>query len=144
MLCHLLFLVTNESTVEQKASVKNLSPSDLKIFARTDFNLSELYKLKALRKQRYIEEHTYHNLTIIENIPTIIEAVPEYIDSSNITNRTSDVDVITNNSNANVIQKETFSKDLASSLSRAECNMVSENAIETFVAENENMDNYER
>ncbi|KAF2883356.1 hypothetical protein ILUMI_22858 [Ignelater luminosus] len=141
-----LLIVTNQSTVEQKASVKKLSPSDLKIFARTDFNLSELYKLKVLRKEKYVEEHTYHNLTIIENIPTIIETVPENIDSSNIINRTSDVDVITNNSNANVIQKDNFSSDLVSSLTRPECNTAlseSENYVERFVAENENLDNFE-
>lgn len=55
--------------VEQKATVQKLTPNDLKIFMATDLNLSELYKLKNLNSDsRHAEEHTYNNLTIIENI----------------------------------------------------------------------------
>lgn len=43
--------------------------------------------MKAVRKQKYVEEHTYHNLTVIENIP-IIDSIP----SSNV------IDLIETNS----------------------------------------------
>lgn len=56
--------------MQQKTAVKRLNPNDLKIFTTTNFDLSELYKLKSFsHNTTFIEEHTYNNLTVIENIP---------------------------------------------------------------------------
>lgn len=54
--------------------MKRLNPNDLKIFTTTNFNLSELYKLKTFSyNTKFTEEHTYNNLTVIENITQPIE-----------------------------------------------------------------------
>ncbi|KAK4874106.1 hypothetical protein RN001_013466 [Aquatica leii] len=65
-----ILIVTKDSTKQQKAPVKILSLQDLNFFTKTNLNLAELYKLKALRKIDCVEEHTYHNLTVIDNIWT--------------------------------------------------------------------------
>ncbi|CAG9817637.1 unnamed protein product [Phaedon cochleariae] len=64
-----LVVVTNNSSCQLKATVQKLTFSDLKLLASTNLNLSELYKLKELSKHTPVEEHTYNNLNIIENIP---------------------------------------------------------------------------
>ncbi|KAB0793054.1 hypothetical protein PPYR_12674 [Photinus pyralis] len=64
-----ILVVTKGSTSQQKAPVKVLSLRDLKFFTRTNLNLAELYKLKALRKAENVNQHTYHNLTIIDHAP---------------------------------------------------------------------------
>ncbi|KAJ8923365.1 hypothetical protein NQ315_001923 [Exocentrus adspersus] len=47
-----------------------VTDNDLKLLASTNLNLSELYKLKELSKSTIcLEEHTYNNLNVIENIP---------------------------------------------------------------------------
>lgn len=43
--------------------------------ALTNLNLSELYKLKSINSNNLFEEHTYHNLAVIENNP-VIENIP--------------------------------------------------------------------
>lgn len=54
--------------------MKKLNPNDLKIFTTTNFDLSELYKLKSFSyNTKFVEEHTYNNLTVIENIPHVSE-----------------------------------------------------------------------
>lgn len=46
----------------------------MKLLARTNFNLGELYKLKSLSKSiSHVGEHTYNNLNFLENIPVGIE-----------------------------------------------------------------------
>lgn len=41
------------------------------MLASTNLNLSELYKLKELSKNtKYLEQYTYNNLSVIENIPS--------------------------------------------------------------------------
>lgn len=67
----IFFPVSDYSTSEQKATIQKLHPSDLKLLALTNLNLSELYKLKDFTKKTIFEEHTYNNLTIIENAPSI-------------------------------------------------------------------------
>ncbi|KAJ8965990.1 hypothetical protein NQ314_003787 [Rhamnusium bicolor] len=62
-------MVTDKSSFQHKASIQKLTSSDLKLLASTSLNLSELYKLKELSKNtRFIEEHTYNNLNVIENL----------------------------------------------------------------------------
>lgn len=57
--------------MEQKATVKKLTPNALKIFMTTDFDLSELYKLQSFANgPKHAHGHTYNNLNVIENIPT--------------------------------------------------------------------------
>ncbi|KAK5641981.1 hypothetical protein RI129_010528 [Pyrocoelia pectoralis] len=64
-----ILVVTKGNTSQQKAPIKILSLRDLKFFTKTNLNLAELYKLKALQKAENVKEHTYHNLTIIDHIP---------------------------------------------------------------------------
>lgn len=65
----------NSAAVEQKATVKKLTPNDLKIFMTTDFDLSELYKLQSFANgTKHAQEHSYNNLNVIENMPCITEA----------------------------------------------------------------------
>lgn len=67
-----LIVVSDNSTIQQKTAVKKLNPNDLKIFTTTNFDLSELYKLKSFSyNTSLVEEHTYNNLTVIENIPQL-------------------------------------------------------------------------
>ncbi|KAJ8951598.1 hypothetical protein NQ318_020475 [Aromia moschata] len=62
--------VTDKSSSQHKASIQKLTSSDLKLLASTSLNLSELYKLKELSKSTIIiEQHTYNNLSVIENMP---------------------------------------------------------------------------
>ncbi|KAF5291408.1 hypothetical protein FQR65_LT01718 [Abscondita terminalis] len=70
-----ILIVTKDSLKQQQAAVKILSLRDLKFFTKTNLNLAELYKLKALRKIDNVEEHTYHNLTVIDNIPSVNSVV---------------------------------------------------------------------
>lgn len=67
-----MIVVGNNSTVEQKTSVKKLKVDDLKHFVGTSFNLGELYKLKSSHNLNHVEEHTYNNLTVIP-LPQIVE-----------------------------------------------------------------------
>lgn len=61
--------MSNNSTIEQKAPVKKLTPNDLKIFMTTNLDLSELYKLKNICDDvKHAEAHTYNNLTAIDSI----------------------------------------------------------------------------
>ncbi|KAF5270657.1 hypothetical protein FQA39_LY01395 [Lamprigera yunnana] len=71
-----ILIVTNDCTKQQKAPIKILSLSNLSFFTKTNLNLDELYKLKALRKIDYIKEHTYHNLNVIDNIPEVNNNIP--------------------------------------------------------------------
>lgn len=66
------FLVTDKSTSEHKAKIQNLKGEDLKLLALTNLNLSELYKLRSKATNNHVfEEHTYHNLTVIENVSSV-------------------------------------------------------------------------
>lgn len=47
----------------------------MSLWALTNLNLSELYKLKSVTSNNLFVEHTYNNLTIIENNP-IVDNVP--------------------------------------------------------------------
>ncbi|CAH1964297.1 unnamed protein product [Acanthoscelides obtectus] len=66
-----LLVVRPNATSQQKATIKKLTSSDLKLLASTNLNLSELYKLKELSETpvNTSVEHTYNNLNIIGNIP---------------------------------------------------------------------------
>ncbi|GJQ79965.1 hypothetical protein Trydic_g9443 [Trypoxylus dichotomus] len=76
-----VLIVGENSTIEQKAKVKKLTSHDLNLFATTNLNLNEFYKLKDLmRINKTFVEHTYNNLTIIENMPGIVEATSSTID----------------------------------------------------------------
>lgn len=76
-----MFLVTKNSSSHQRASIKKITPKDLKLLATTNFNLNELYKVKQLSKNvSHLEEHTYNNLNFMEGISktyTTIEKTPE-------------------------------------------------------------------
>lgn len=64
----LFFIVTDKSSSQQRASIKKLTSNDLKLLSSTDFNLGELYKLKALSKViPHVEEHTYNNLNFMDS-----------------------------------------------------------------------------
>ncbi|RZC40231.1 DNA-directed RNA polymerase, mitochondrial, partial [Asbolus verrucosus] len=64
-----LLVVTETTTKQQKTSITKLTWNDLKLLATTNLNLSELHKLKNLSKSNeYVKEHTYNNLTAIENV----------------------------------------------------------------------------
>lgn len=57
---------------QQRASVKKLTPRDLKLLAKTDFNLGELYKLKTLpRTVSHVEEHTFNNWNYMGSVLTV-------------------------------------------------------------------------
>lgn len=74
----LIFAVTDKSTTEHKAKILNLKPEDLKLLALSNLNLSELYKLKSFSNTNYVfEEHTYHNLTVIENPTNVNNSLSE-------------------------------------------------------------------
>lgn len=65
----------NGSSVEQRSiKVRTLRPDELGRLALSNLNLSELYKLKYIDGQsnqsRIGTEHTYNNLTDIDNLPT--------------------------------------------------------------------------
>ncbi|CAH0564781.1 unnamed protein product [Brassicogethes aeneus] len=63
-----LLAVDQNSTVQQKATIKRLTSKDMKLFTSTNLNLSELYKLKDMAKTLQISgEHTYNSLGIIHN-----------------------------------------------------------------------------
>ncbi|XP_018577460.1 DNA-directed RNA polymerase, mitochondrial [Anoplophora glabripennis] len=66
-----LVVVTDKSSSQHKATVQKLTSTDIKLLAMTNLNLSELYKLKELSKNtNYLEQHTYNNLNVVENIPS--------------------------------------------------------------------------
>jgi DNA-directed RNA polymerase len=61
--------VTDSAAKQQKASITKLKWDDLKLLATTNLNLSELHKLKDLSKNnQHLQEHTYNNLAVIENV----------------------------------------------------------------------------
>lgn len=69
--------VSENSLSQKRASVKKLTSKDLKLLATTNFNLGELYKLKALSKRTEpIEEHTYNNLNFMGPIPSASIPLP--------------------------------------------------------------------
>lgn len=65
-----------------------MKPEDLKKLALSNLNLSELYKLKTFSSNRTLfEERTYHNLTVIENVPN----TDNNLNESSVINQVSEV-----------------------------------------------------
>lgn len=118
---HFTCIVTEKSTTEQKAKIRKLTSDDLDFLGLTNLNLNELYKLKEMRTNRTFAEHTYNNLTIIENMPVILEnstssafEVPilSVIESS-ISNKTNTIPYVSN-SDKNDRVKDILESDIDS------------------------------
>ncbi|XP_022917116.2 DNA-directed RNA polymerase, mitochondrial [Onthophagus taurus] len=107
-----LLMVSNGSTNEYKARITRLNPNDLKFLALTNLNLSELHKLKdMMRSNKFVEEHTYNNLTIIDNPQiyeekVIIEQTNLEDEIENLENNVLDTKIPSNTFHPEVIEDE--------------------------------------
>lgn len=66
--CNNLFLVSENSFKQQKATIQKLTSKDVKLLVNSSLNLNELYKLK---DNKFIEEHSYSDISVIESVASL-------------------------------------------------------------------------
>lgn len=74
--------MTDKEALQKKAMILKLKPEDLRLWASTNLNLSELHKLKEINnKNKYITEYSYNHLALM---PITSEPVVDVLSEDNI------------------------------------------------------------